>query len=266
MESSWDARLLCATGLQLGSEPLEQLVCMAGLYSLPLSVSPDLTGWTVAGDSLPLPGRVPSDRWPTGRYQEIGCLRNRIRRCHWASVEPLGLSPSVMATEQWSLQALRRPTPHSLYPPPLPWLHHHAKYFCFWGSWWHLWLDLSLDWTYFSLRRWILLWEEGAGLKMLASQLFAPSVAGESRVCFCDPGNPCSFLAIRKAPSQPHSSCLSSDAHTGWVLSQLMDEVDSVWTSQFFYHSSDRHFGCMANDYYNILSAVIVSDPIFVAS
>ena len=47
-----------------------------------------------------------------------------------------------------------------------------------------------------------------------------------------------------------------------------MDEVDSVWTKAvLFLHSGDYHFGLHAqNDYYNILSAVIVSDPIFVAS
>ena len=29
--SSWDAQLLLCHGAQLGSEPLEQLVCMAGI-------------------------------------------------------------------------------------------------------------------------------------------------------------------------------------------------------------------------------------------
>lgn len=133
----------CATGLSWVLSHWSNWFAWQGLYSLPLSIKSRFN-WLdkVAGDSLPsYQAGCHPNRWaPWGRCQ--GNRRSEEQgpdSCHWASAEPLGLSPSHMiAAEQWSLQALRHHPPlPPLPPPPTPATASPSQVAAASGSWWH---------------------------------------------------------------------------------------------------------------------------------
>ena len=236
----------CATGLSWVLSHWSNWFAWQGLYSLPLSIKSRFN-WLdqVARDSLcsDQAGCHP-DRWaPWGRCQ--GNRRSEEQgpdSCHGASAEPLGFSPShVTAAEQWSLQALRRHPPRPPSPPESPFQGAAAS-----GSWWHFVVGFVFGLELLLIKKIDPLMGGGVPGPDAGKSTVAPSMAGESRACFCVIQKPIFIQLPLRKPSQPtYSSCLSSDAHSkmssfptdGWgrlSLDQSSSFPPQRWLSSWF--------------------------------